>query len=447
VTPDLSLAIPCYNEAEHLEDSVRQLVEVLDGTRYDYEVVFVDDGSTDGTRDLLPRVCAGRPRLRYLLHEQNRGRGGAFKTGFAAARGRITGYIDIDLEVHARYIPALVALIDKHGIDVATGYRHYLLSQTGGLHRELLSMGYRFLCRLLLGLGVRDSETGCKFFKRETAAGVVLGSQSDGWFWDTEVMSRAALAGLSIEELPVLFLRRVDKTSTVRLLRDVRGYLVELYRFRGKVGLSLDRSPIYWSTFLYDLAMRLLYGRAYREIYAGVAALIPEGDSVADVCAGTCRLYLDHLKARRGDYLALDYNGHFVMAARNRGVNARLFDITREEVPTADWVVMCSSFYHFHRSAPEVLAKMRAAARKGVIVSEPVKNLSSHSLRPLAAVARWLTRPGRGSDFAFRFDLDGFRGFAEEHGAERFVHSPGQRNAVAIFPGADASSRRVAAGE
>jgi len=436
--PDVSLAIPCYNEAGHLEASAAALVEVMEASRLTYEILFVDDGSTDDTRALLPKVCAAHPKCRYLFHEKNRGRGGAFKTGFAATSGRITGFIDIDLEVHAKYVPSLVALIDKRGFDIATGYRHYLLSQTGGIHRHVLSIGYRILCKALLGLGVKDSETGCKFFKRETATQVVMGSESDGWFWDTEVMSRAALAGLSVVEEPVLFLRNLDKQSTVRLVHDIRAYLVELYKFRRKVGLSLDRSPIYWSAGLYDLTMRLLYGKEYARTYADVARLIPDGSSVVDVCAGTCRL-AEHLKGRDCSYLALDYNGHFVMGARSRGINARLFDVTRDPIPAADYVVMSSSFYHFHRNAPEVLARLRAAARKAVLISEPVRNLSSHSLKPLAGIANLLTHPGQG-DFQFRYDLTSWRAFADGSGAARFVHEEGARNATAIFPPAGMSS-------
>ena len=88
----------------------------------------------------------------------------------------MAGFLDIDLEVHARYVPALVQRILGHGVDVATGFRHYLLSQTGGVHREVLSRIYRALCRQALGLQVQDSETGIKFFKRATCEAVVLGA-------------------------------------------------------------------------------------------------------------------------------------------------------------------------------------------------------------------------------------------------------------------------------
>src|SRR6185295_10791338 len=98
------------------------------------------------TRALIHEACAADARCRAVFHPANRGRGAAFKTGFAASAGRVTGFLDLDLEVHARYIPALVNEILRHDADVVTGRRHYRLRQTGGLHRAAMSWAYRRLC-------------------------------------------------------------------------------------------------------------------------------------------------------------------------------------------------------------------------------------------------------------------------------------------------------------
>ena len=76
---DLSIVVPCYNEAPHLAESTDRLLEVLSQTRYDYEVLFVDDCSTDDTRVIIRELCESRARCRYVFHEHNRGRGAAFK--------------------------------------------------------------------------------------------------------------------------------------------------------------------------------------------------------------------------------------------------------------------------------------------------------------------------------------------------------------------------------
>jgi glycosyltransferase involved in cell wall biosynthesis len=229
---DLSVIVPCYNEAEHLTVSVAEMLRILRGTRYEFEVIFVDDGSRDNTRKLITDICETNSECRYIFHESNKGRGGAFKTGYADSKGKIAGFIDIDLEVHALYIPYLVSRFDQDDYDVVTGYRYYLLSQTGGYLRHILSIGYRLLVRAIMKMPVKDPESGCKFFNRATASEVVLGSKNDGWFWDTEVMCRSYDANLKVLEYPVLFLRNYDKTSTVRLVPDTWDYMVNLWKFK-----------------------------------------------------------------------------------------------------------------------------------------------------------------------------------------------------------------------
>ena len=429
---DLSLIVPCYNEAGHLRANVRAVIETLELTPWTWEIVFVDDGSGDDTPAIIADICAADPRCQAILHQRNRGRGAAFKTGFAASRGRVAGFLDIDLEVHARYIPSLVDEIERHDADVVTGSRHFLLRQTGGLHRVALSWAYRILCDVLLSLDLEDSETGCKFFKRETTSAMVLGSEDDGWFWDTEVMARARLANVRIRELPVLFLRRADKASTVHPFRDSLAYLRGLHAFRGKMGLSRrTRSPIYWTGHGYDLVMLALYGRReWAATYAAVAARLPPGASVVDVCCGTARLYRDFLRQRGGSYLGLDFNGDFVMHARRRGVDVRWFNLLTDPLPAGDYLVMCSSLYHFGDRAGEVIEKMRRAARRGVIISEPVRNLSD-----APRVGRWLaalTNPGVGS-YAGRFNPATFAALVEQQGGQ-LHHPDGARNAIAVFP-------------
>ena len=171
---DLSVVIPCYNEAPYLRTSMALLTEVLAQTRWEYELILVDDCGSDNTRAIIEDICRTTPQCSFIFHDVNSGRGAAFKAGFRQARGTVVGFIDIDLEVGSHYVPLMVRQILCHGYDVATGHRHYLIRQTGGLIRVLLSCSYRRLCRWMLRFGIRDSETGYKFFNRETAADVVL---------------------------------------------------------------------------------------------------------------------------------------------------------------------------------------------------------------------------------------------------------------------------------
>lgn len=231
-TPDFTLVLACYNEAEHFHSSMRDILAVLDDVRWRSEIIFVDDGSRDQTRALIDAFLAAHPQraLRRIFHEKNTGRGGAVSDGFRAARAPIVGYIDIDLETHARYLPTAYQLI-RDGADVAIAHRIYKF-QLRSLDRYVLSHGYHLLAQRTLGIPDLDTESGFKFFRRAALLPLLDEIQDQGWFWDTEVVVRALRAGLNVVEFPALFLRRFDKTSTVHSVRDSLAYLAHLYRFR-----------------------------------------------------------------------------------------------------------------------------------------------------------------------------------------------------------------------
>jgi glycosyltransferase involved in cell wall biosynthesis len=211
-TPYLSLVLACYNEAQHLESSFAEIRETLEQTSWPFEVIFVDDVSRDRTREVLREIVGAHSGLdlRVILHERNRGRGASVTDGFRAARGTIAGYLDVDLEVHARYVPSLVRAIEQ-GADIATVRRVYAL-QVRALDRYFMSRGYSFLVRRMLGLPFHDTETGYKFFRRERVLPLLDEIEDGGWFWDTEFMARAARRGLRVDEIPGAYVRREDKT-------------------------------------------------------------------------------------------------------------------------------------------------------------------------------------------------------------------------------------------
>lgn len=240
---DLSLVIACYNEEGHLVESVREIERVLSATRYSWELIFIDDCSADRTPELLEELVEGHEQRRLIRHAENVGRGGTVTEGFRLSRARVVGFIDVDLEVHARYVPEMLRAIDG-GLDCATAFRLYKVRlHPGPLLRHVLSRGYRFLSRLLLDVPLRDTETGFKFFRREAVLPVLDECRHAGWFWDTEVMVLSHLRGLSIQEIPCLFVQRRDKASTVRVGRDTVDYLEALWGFRKRLRAGLRQGP------------------------------------------------------------------------------------------------------------------------------------------------------------------------------------------------------------
>jgi len=227
---DFSLILPCFNEETHFPGSVAQILTTLSRLRYRYEVIFVDDGSTDKTQEMIRTVCKKNRHCRFFFHTKNQGRGQAVTTGIRSAKASIAGYMDIDCEVSPLYIPLFVDAIKQKKADVAVGRRIY---QTGfsTLLRWILSVGYRHLADFILATRGIDTESGYKFFNKKRFLPVLQRIQSTGWFWDTESIVLSMRKKLHVMEIPVLFIRRNDKPSSVRIVRDTVSYLISLIRF------------------------------------------------------------------------------------------------------------------------------------------------------------------------------------------------------------------------
>jgi trans-aconitate methyltransferase len=153
------------------------------------------------------------------------------------------------------------------------------------------------------------------------------------------------------------------------------------------------RPVLYSSRTAYHIAMRLLYGRHFNERYAAIAAHIPTGSAVVDVCAGDCYLYLSFLRDKSVSYIGLDISPALVRWAQQRGVQARVFNLWQDDPPGGDVLVMQASLYQFAPQAQRVVERLLAAARDRVIIAEPIRNLSASSHRALAALSRRLTAP------------------------------------------------------
>lgn len=228
---DLSLILPCYNEEAVFTESVAEITRVLSLSRLSYEIIFVDDKSRDRTPELIEKIIKKYPHCRAIYHQANRGRGRTVSDGIKIARGVVVGYIDIDLEVSPVYIPSIVDLIIKRHADMVIGKRIYRSGPESWL-REVLSLGYQQLVSKLLNTGGLDTESGYKFFRRSSILPILAKVEHPHWFWDTEVTVFARRFNLKIIEISVLFIRRFDKVSSVRIIPDTIDYLVNIWRLR-----------------------------------------------------------------------------------------------------------------------------------------------------------------------------------------------------------------------
>jgi glycosyltransferase involved in cell wall biosynthesis len=197
--PCLSVVIPCFNEVTTVEAVVGEVL----ASPYTAEVLVVDDGSTDGTRDVLARLHD--PRVRVLLQPENRGKGAALRRGFAEATADYVLVQDADLEYDPREFGALVQPLEEGLADVVFGSRFI----SSAPHRVLYfwhSVGNRFLTTLsnmFTNLNLTDMETCYKVFRREVIQSLHL--EEDRFGFEPEVTAKVARAGWRVYELGISY--------------------------------------------------------------------------------------------------------------------------------------------------------------------------------------------------------------------------------------------------
>jgi glycosyltransferase involved in cell wall biosynthesis len=222
----LSVIIPVYNEAK----TIRKVVERVKATPYEKEIIIVDDGSIDGTREELKQIQD--PAVSVVLHETNRGKGAAIKTGWEHAKGEILLIQDADLEYDPADYPQLLEPIQSGKADVVFGSRFL----GGGSHRVLFfwhSLGNRFLtlmANMLNDLNMTDMETGYKVFTRDVQQSIRIRSNRFGF--EPEFTAKVARKNFRIYEVPISYYGRGYKEGKKITWRDGVAAMFWIFRYR-----------------------------------------------------------------------------------------------------------------------------------------------------------------------------------------------------------------------
>lgn len=256
---DVTVILPAYNEADSVEGIYEQVVRVFAEQVYEYEIIFVDDGSTDGTWDLIAGIARHDPRVRALRHRRNFGKASALANGFAYARGEIIVTSDADMQ----YDPHdMLRLVDKvvEGYDVVSAYK---VLRRDPLSKRLPSRFFNAFVRATTGVPLHDMNAGLKAFRHDAAQDLVRYGYGE---LHRFFVVLAARRGYHVAEVPVESLYRTTGKSKYGAERYMRGaldfmtvYFLSRYAERplhmmGAIGLTLSSAGILM------LAVRLLAG-------------------------------------------------------------------------------------------------------------------------------------------------------------------------------------------
>jgi glycosyltransferase involved in cell wall biosynthesis len=231
---DLSIVIPLYNEEENVEPLCAQLKAALEGVGREYEIIIVDDGSTDGSFDVLKRLHEDDKRLKVIRFRRNFGQTAAFAAGFDRSQGEVVITMDADLQNDPADIPLLLEKIEE-GYDVVSGWRLY--RQDPFLTRRLPSMIANWLISQVTGVHLHDYGCSLKAYRREVVKNVQLYGELHRF-----IPAIASWMGVSVAEVPVRHYPRRFGRSKYGLSRISR-VLLDLLTVRFL--LSYSTRPIH----------------------------------------------------------------------------------------------------------------------------------------------------------------------------------------------------------
>ncbi|HEY1074533.1 MAG TPA: bifunctional glycosyltransferase family 2/GtrA family protein [Patescibacteria group bacterium] len=256
----LSVFFPAYNEETNIESSVSRAREVLQQITSLYEIIIINDGSSDATGAIADRLAKKYPNVRVVHHPGNRGYGEAVKSGFAAARYDYVFFTDADLQFDLTEIKKLIQYIPEY--QVVIGYR---AKRRDPFLRTLNAKGWNLLNRLTFGLKVKDIDCAFKLFDRTVIKNIHL--QSGGAMVSAELLIRLQRQGTIFKEVPVTHIPRAAGSPTgAKPSVILRAFKEMIIAYRGDLGNVTQRQAIKFMTVGFantclDLLLYFIFSR------------------------------------------------------------------------------------------------------------------------------------------------------------------------------------------
>lgn len=214
--------MPAYNEGSNIYKNLKIASDCLRDFCEDYELVAVNDGSQDHTKNEIARAASEDNHIRMVTYEKNRGKGNAIKEGVHAATGDIIAFLDADLDISPSHLKQYLEELEKQSADIVIGSKMHKDSRLEyPASRRFVSFCYYIILKTLFHLNVKDTQTGIKLFKAETIKNIIGMIRTSGYAYDIEILAVAARFGYKIIEQPVT-LKFTRKESFGRIkLKDI----------------------------------------------------------------------------------------------------------------------------------------------------------------------------------------------------------------------------------
>ncbi len=229
-TPPVSISVffPCYNEQDNVAKVAEQAIGVLEGLHADYEVIIVDDGSSDNTAEVADRFAAANKRVRVVHHPHNLGYGAALQSGFRAATKELVFYTDGDAQFDMKELPPLLPLMNE--FDIVSCYR---MDRQDTPFRKLCGWLWTKMNDVLFSLSLRDIDCAFKLYKRVIFDNITM--ESRGALIDTEILARAARKGYKITQRGVHHYPRTAGRETGGSPKVMLRAFKEVIKLRGRI--------------------------------------------------------------------------------------------------------------------------------------------------------------------------------------------------------------------
>ena len=232
----ITIIIPVHNEEKRLPPCMQRTIEYCDSQQWDYELIVVEDGSTDGTVKIVKEFALRNNRVRLVSSEERLGKGKAIRNGVLYAEKKFIGYMDADLSADPSEFERLILFIDQ--FDIVVGSRIL----RGGLPpikrpfiRSFLSLCYSKLFRMLFrGVTVYDPQCGLKLFKSDVAQKLLTQIETSGFAFDCEVIARASSLSMTVKEVPIMWEHQYGSKVSIlpEIIKMAKDLLLVWYKIK-----------------------------------------------------------------------------------------------------------------------------------------------------------------------------------------------------------------------